>query len=249
MSKFEFHSIVDIVKQLDLGEDAVVIGGQALSFLCLTFVEPADLQSLGSLASKDLDFQSTRDIVERCARRVNVQLETPRVDTKTELIGVFRFKVNDDECRVDFLTTPLGLPADEVNRFKLKFDVGSTSIYVMHPLHCLQSRATNVAQLPTQYANPNGLGQLKAAIVMVRAFILKEAELDAEQAAKMCERVHSFCFEETALEVYRDHQIDIFEAIPRDVLPEKVLTLGYPNWVRQLQERRDKFVKAPKRIH
>lgn len=33
MTKFEFHSVVDVIKKLDFGENAVVIGGQALIFV------------------------------------------------------------------------------------------------------------------------------------------------------------------------------------------------------------------------
>lgn len=249
MTKFEFHSVVDVIKKLDFGENAVVIGGQALNFLCLTFVNPSELESLGTLASKDLDYQSTKDVVEACGRRVNLRLETPKAGTKTELIGVFRFEVQEEECKVDFLNMPFGLSAEEVNQLKLKFDIGPISVYVMHPLHCLESRTINVAQLPKQYANANGFAQLRAAIVMVRAFILKEAELDAEQAANMCARISKFCFADSALEVYRDHQIDVFEAIPKAVLPQRVSEKAYPHWERQLRERREKFANAPRRIY
>ena len=204
---------------------------------------------MGTLASKDLDYQTTKDILDRCANRINVEIQRPQPETKTPLIGALVFKVNGDDCRVDFLDMPLGLTAEKVNQLKLKFDIGSTSIYVMHPFHCLESRAANVTHVPESYANENGLRQLKAAIVMVKAFILREAELDAGQGEEMCQLVKGFCFKEPALEVFRDHQIDIFEAIPKEVLFERVLTMGYPNWVRQLQERRERFAKQPKRIH
>ncbi len=231
-----------MIRRLDLREEGIVIGGQALNYLFAKYADPSELSAQAVLASKDLDYQSTDAEVRKCANRVRIQLEVPEATTKTELIGVL--------CRVDFLRKPFGLESQDVTALKVQFDLDEhTPLFVMHPLHCLESRARNVAELPKHYANDLGLAQLRAAIVMTRGFIRGSDIGGEDQVVKACIRINQFCHQDCSLEVYRDHQIDVFEAIPQDMLPQAVLERGYPHWVRQLGERREKFAKAPKRIY
>lgn len=240
-----------MIRRLDLREEGIVIGGQALNYLFAKYADPSEFSADAVLASKDLDYQSTDSEVRKCANRIQVQLEVPEATTKTELIGVMRIPLETGVlCRVDFLRKPFGLESRNVTALKVQFDLDEhTPLFVMHPLHCLESRTRNVAQLPHQYANDLGLDQLRAAIVMTRGFIRSSDIGGEDQVVKACAWINQFCHQDCSLEVYRDHRIDVFEAIPIDMLPQTVLEKGYPHWVRQIGDRREKFAKAPKRIY
>jgi hypothetical protein len=67
------------------------------------------------------------------------------------------------------------------------------ALRVMHPLHCLISRAANVADL-TDYQNDHGRRQLQAAIACMRAFLEEQLESgDVKVARKLSEKVFTFC--------------------------------------------------------
>lgn len=57
-----------------------------------------------------------------------------------------------------------------------------------------------------------------------------------------------FSFEEQALDVHRDHGFDVFEAIPREVLPSRVVEKGLPHVKRQLQANRERHASRPRRV-
>ena len=86
-----------MIRRLDLREEGIVIGGQALNYLFAKYADPSEFSAQEVLASKDLDYQSTDAEVRKCANRVRIQLEVPEATTKTELIGVLRMPL-DQVC-------------------------------------------------------------------------------------------------------------------------------------------------------
>jgi hypothetical protein len=137
------------------------------------------------------------------------------------------------------------LDYDKIRELAIVVDLDETCTFrVMHPLHNLESRTHNVAGLPDQYNNPLGLAQLRASIVCARAFL--RTLLDNEEPSgirhvlNLNTRIFKFAAYDThALAVYRDHGIDVFDALFLDErLPEKFRDDGYPRWVQRLEKQR-----------
>jgi hypothetical protein len=221
-----FDESVTELGQLQL-DDAVLIGGQALNYWCEYYSQAPGLAQCGPFASKDIDFQGSRADAERCAAKLGGTLQRPNARTPTTLLAVVRFvDGNQVERQVDFLRHPFGLEPIEV--FERKVRIPAQLLWVMHPLHCLMSRTSNVAGLPDTYATPHGLGQLRAAVVMVRAFVLDTATREERQARRLCQAVFKFAKTEDALNVYSEHGIDVTDAVPTHGLHDSFLEKECP---------------------
>lgn len=144
------------------------------------------------------------------------------------------------ELAIDFLTAPLGVRARELFDWSVIFEPASgVRLRVMHPLHCLMSRVTNVAALPG-YNSQHSLNQMKASVVCLRAFLLESLDhVPARTILKLIERTFRFSLRDrNALKVFRDYGVDPFEAITPDPrLPTKFRNVRYPQMQSMLASR------------
>ena len=119
---------------------------------------------------------------------------------------------------------------------------GAAKFRVLHPLHCLESRAQNVHALPG-YDNERGLRQLRAAIVCMREFareLLDQGKV--RDVLRLNERVFAFATGVPSSSVWARHGISVFEAVLRDPrLPEAFERVRYPQMQHELEARRDKL--------
>jgi hypothetical protein len=244
---------VDVEKVLrrmgDATEQIVLIGGQAIAFW-------AGYYALAErpLTSKDIDFCGGRRSAELCAARLKGSSRVPSMDDSTPNSAVVEFLDDDGVTRaLDFLDQPFGLDAKAVHELGQRFAVLSASgndtgaqFVVMHPLHCVISRASNTASLPG-YDSSHALDQLRFAIQILRAFIDRTVLLEYEQpraALKLIKRLYRFSHDQrAALVVFQRHGIDTFLGAPERGrgLPVDYETKGRPQMVERLRERRARF--------
>jgi hypothetical protein len=233
-----------IAKLGDLTNEIVLIGGQAAGFWAGYYGVEADQP----LTSKDIDFCGNIAAVGECAKRLGGKARLAGMDRATPVLGVVYYVDREQhERKIDFLGHAFGagLDYDKIRELAIVVDLDETCTFrVMHPLHNLESRTHNVAGLPDQYNNPLGLAQLRASIVCARAFL--RTLLDNEEPSgirhvlNLNTRIFKFAAYDThALAVYRDHGIDVFDALFLDErLPEKFRDDGYPRWVQRLEKQR-----------
>jgi hypothetical protein len=224
----------------------ILIGGQALNHWCDRYrVANPDLEQHGPFASKDLDFQATRNLIPWCSKQLGGECTLAEAGDKSLLNGaVTLHPTPGTELRLDFMQRAYGLQADEVARSSAPVEVtweGSTFVVrVMHPLHCMKSRVKNVMGLPDQYANDHGIRQLKASIACLRLFIEEVAAGDERLGAGLNEKVFEFALHDLDAErLYRARKIDVFDAASNaKCLPGKFRTIRYPQMLRELAKRR-----------
>ena len=247
---------VDVEKVLgrlgEVSKTIVLIGGQAIAFWA-HFFQLTDRP----LTSKDIDFCGDEDAARLCAVRLNGHARIPTVDDVTPNSAIVDFIDDEGVIRhIDFLDQPHGLNTRAVHDLAQEFvvhdsngaDVGT--FLVMHPLHCVISRASNTAFLPG-YDTAHALEQLRVSVAILRSFlervVLAATEPRQRDALKLVHRLYRFSHNNpAALEVNAKHHVDVFQAAPAGGfgLPEKYAHLDYPQMIQRLSARRERFGRA-----
>lgn len=229
-----------------LSRELVLVGGQAVNFWAQTYLARSEqLLAEVPFASKDVDFCGSAPLARACARALGGTCNVPRMDDLTPCTGVVHYTDQFARPRVvDFLGAPFGLDAREVREMAIVLeettDRGVLELRVMHPVHTLESRASNVNRLPG-YRSPHGLKQLRAAIVCAREFardLLDDGHV--RDVLRLNERIFRFSLRGHGLGVWMHDQISVFDAVLVDPrLPVGFLHTRYPQMQQELQRERE----------
>jgi len=173
------QSIVEKVMDLTAPvEGALLVGGQALNFWAERYSEKApELSDYAPFASKDIDFFGTGTVAAKIAERLGGRVQYPKENDHTPNAAVVHATIEGHELEIDILSHVIGPPADKLLKqmvimdFPMRSGGDETAIAlaVMHPLHCLQSRAANVITLGRKYDVAKR--QLNAAPIVLREYI------------------------------------------------------------------------------
>jgi len=223
-----------LARLADLGEQIVLVGGQALNFWANYYCEKSsDLRVHAPFTSKDIDFFGSPQAVRECATRLGGRATLATLDDmNTPNTGVVCFVDDDRHTRIiDFLGNVAGLK-DVAGIPAHVLDSNGTSIatfMVLDPMSCLRSRAHNVARLPG-YQTPHALKQLRAAIICVREYgcdLLSQGNANATNAVN--EAVFSLARYGVGVEVFVKHNIDVLDALTTEPgLSAKFYSLRIP---------------------
>lgn len=131
----------------------IIVGGQAVNIWAeLYHGIDEDLDRLGALTSKDLDFYHNRDAERILAESLeNGLLEIPSGDNHTPNAAVVTGKLGDRAVVIDFLAQIKGVEDKSLLENSITFadveDPSAVSITLMHPLDCVRSRLSNINAL------------------------------------------------------------------------------------------------------
>ncbi|HVZ36227.1 MAG TPA: hypothetical protein VG963_27555 [Polyangiaceae bacterium] len=228
-----------------LASGLVLVGGQAVNFWVQTYLSRSHaLLAEVPFTSKDVDFCGSARAAQLCARALGGTCNVPRLDDVTPCTGIVQY-VDQFSRRLtlDFLGAPFGLDSREVSEMAITFEEqtarGPLELKVMHPVHVLESRASNVNGLPG-YRSPNGLKQLRAAVVCAQEFardLLDDGRI--RDVLRLNERVFRFATRQHGIGVWLRDGISVFDAVLRDPrLPTAFETVRYPQMLRELEQRR-----------
>ncbi|MBL8624415.1 MAG: hypothetical protein JNK64_24115 [Myxococcales bacterium] len=227
----------------DLTSTIVLVGGQALAFWVEHYVDRFDPP--GPINSKDIDFCGSQAAVATAAARLGGTYEVPEPFAHTPSTGIVSFVDPSGHDRwIDFLGDPYGLSSVDVAKWSVEVEVPlpgvSVTFRVMHPVHCMRSRISNVGGLPG-YQTAHALDQARASVSCAREFIRDVLEHEGAKAAgRLNEHVYRFAWGNLhARNVFRDYGIDPFEAVLVDPrMPPAFMALRYPDMQRRLARRR-----------
>lgn len=170
---------------LTLSDGCFLVGGQALNIWAERYSFVPELADFGPYTSKDIDYFGHRNAAAKLADALKGRLRIPPVDDASPQSAVVEAMVGEHRVEIDFLTHVLGVEdvglkkaaVNIVLKVRTSEGVGTLRVPVMHPFHCLQSRAANVVTLK------RGAGiarrQLEASSIVLREFI---SEMLAEGA-------------------------------------------------------------------
>jgi hypothetical protein len=94
------------------GDPLIPIGGQALNYWCDNYrVDNPDLDQHGPFASKDIDFQASRDLIPWCSKQVGGEYSLVEGGDKSSLMnGIVNIPISDAKrLRLDFMQRAYGL--------------------------------------------------------------------------------------------------------------------------------------------
>jgi hypothetical protein len=173
------QDVVDaVVRHASPENGAFLVGGQALNFWAERYSEKApELIDYGPFASKDIDFFGNGAAAAKLAKALGGTVNYPSMDNHTPNSAIVTAVVLGHRIHIDFLLDVAGPPADKLAKQMVSIDYplrsagqnASVPVGVMHPLHCLQSRASNVITLGRK--DRIAQRQLDAAPIVVREYV------------------------------------------------------------------------------
>jgi hypothetical protein len=231
-----FAEILERLKPV--AQELVLVGGQAVHVWAGRYRDRVpELDREWPYTTKDLDFCGTAAQARECARILGGSLREFHVADRTSCIAVV--KVGD--LQIDFLRAPYGLPdVEQLRARSVPYEYGR----VMHPMHMLESRTANVADLPTHQTERH-LKQLRGAILCVRQMLLETLDQSATDpravrgALQISERVFSLAGSYVGLRAQVERGLDVLDAIVVDPrLPQAFREHRYPQAKAQVDAKR-----------
>lgn len=197
--------------------------------------------------TKDLDFCGTAGEARECARVLGGKLREFNVADRTSCVAV----VDLGDLQIDFLRAPYGLPnVEDLRARSVSYEFGR----VMHPIHMLESRTANVADLPTHQTERHRK-QLRGAILCVRELLLDTLDQSAtvpravRTALQMSEHVFNLASAAAGVRAYVEHGLDVLDAVVLDPrLPEAFRERRFPQAKAQVEARRLEFRRAAEEV-
>jgi hypothetical protein len=144
---FSPHDVLLLLKQIELNEETVLIGGQAVAFwhwyYSLRFPE---LSSATLLTSKDVDFLGTRQFARALAKAVAGHLYEPDMDDVTPNIALVVAKLGSRTIQIDVLGGVLGIRRGKERFSLMQIELLGQEIQVplLHPVLCYITRVVNI---------------------------------------------------------------------------------------------------------
>ena len=243
--------ILEKLKEPLASKEVVLVGGQALNFWHTRYawLGHPEFRDDPPLTSKDLDFCGDQAAVRTFALNLGGKALFPPPFDPSPSTGLVEFVDSKNRKRqIDFIERPLGIDPVALRAMALRVDVLSDEgnptgiqLWVMHPIHCMFSRAYNTMTLP-EYQTEHGKLQMRLSVACSRAFLIELLDVGAgDTVTDLAEKVFHFCHDtNVGRRVKHDHGVDPFDSVPGEhpQLPEMFRTLRYPQMVAWIAERR-----------
>ncbi len=239
------EDIYPLLEAVPNSEKITLVGGQALNFWAeMYFSNDIELhETYGPFISKDVDFIGGRDAVLECAKAWGGEARFPEPFDPSPNSGLVIIPFDEkNRLIVDFLIAVHGIENSTLKRQRLKMHYKETILFVAHPLHCLQSRVSNVIGLNRD--SVYSMNQLKTGIAVMNKRFIKL--LDAgrrRQALKEIEQLFNIaCHSMLGLPLLVDYRIDLIESIPRDErLGQAFIERRLPQMRRKLNTKQERI--------
>jgi len=230
-----------------LPPDVILVGGQALGFWMARF----GISAQGAVVTADADVIGTVTDARELARRLNARVDLPRKTARTSLVAQVRIpgpggrEGNVDVLHLLFADGGLqkcGVFTRKVIAGSLSFDMGDGQVLrVMAPIDMLESRIHNLAGLHDRKGE-HVATQARWAIQVAKAALFSHASASEEHASRigsLLQRLFQLAKSASGRRAYRQHGVDVLEAIDADLL-EAMVPACAPQLVavRALQEER-----------
>ena len=170
--------IEEIIRHTNPDSGAFLVGGQALNFWAERYSPQAsELAYFGPYVSKDIDFFGGRHAAAKLAAALGGTVSYPPAGDHSPNSAIVSACVLGEKIKIDFLWSIAGTPTDKLEQqavvigYQIQSGASQSVVplKIMHPLHCLQSRAANVITLGRR--DNTSKRQLDAAPIILREYI------------------------------------------------------------------------------
>lgn len=172
---------------------SILVGGQAVFFWLNYFAQTSpEAATLIAIPSKDVDYLGTRQDAERLAKALSGQLAIPSPDDHGPQMARVDAMIDGREVEIDFIRHVLGITEAALRRRAVAVQLrqGAPIIVVMHPIHCLISRAANSVVLRRK--SPHSSSQLASTAVLAGAWIALQLKRNRREATRSLREVYEW---------------------------------------------------------
>ena len=209
----------------DLGEfflklqalDMILVGGQAINLWSLHYQrkDPHLWAKYLPFTSEDLDFLGGRTEALACGKLFVSETQVNDGTDPSPNADVILIPWRGIRLRIDILTSVYGLSTTDVEQNALTYQghgsLAGISIKILHPVHCVESKAANLANLPQAHRQDEK--QLELSLLVLNEF-LKEPTLEPRRVLRLCERIYAIALNRTGREVFLKAGIELEKAVP-----------------------------------
>jgi hypothetical protein len=255
MRELSIEDVADIIEEVPDLSEMMLIGGQALNYWAET-LGLADAESTakyGPATSKDIDFLASVAAVRSFAKAVDGQAYVANMDDAfSPNSGVVAFDFQGETREIDFLANMAGFTTTELATVRKWAHVArlretsTSSLSVMHPMHCLQAQLENIYGTLNRRDSEDGLryvSRVRLAIEACRRLTAKSAaEDDTKTATAIAEHVHALSYLKSALRARHQDGLRIEDGIyAGPEMPSEFLRLRIPQMHRLLVHKVKKY--------
>jgi hypothetical protein len=209
--------------------EAVIIGGQAVNLWAEQYQKDSSpWKELRPYTSFDLDALGSRTDVLRCSEALDGEPYLPLATENTANAGKVVVRLGDSDFEIDFVHTPNGLSPAEVRELARQLQFENLRLKVLHPLHCLESKAVNLATLPQAAGERQDLKHLRLSIAIVREYFvaLTAGGKSDETLLRWARRLRMDSNHEFGLQAAMKYSINFQDAVPAELWLTRPGTLG-----------------------
>jgi hypothetical protein len=166
----------------------IIVGGQSINIWAeLYYGRNEELDQLGPLTSKDLDFFHNRAAERSLAESLeNGQLRVPTGDEHTPSAALVTGTLGGREIVIDFMAQIKGVEDQSILENSITFadadDPTSVSITLMHPMDCVRSRLSNINTLGR--TGEHSITQATASLLILDCYIDDQLNAEDKDAGK-----------------------------------------------------------------
>lgn len=188
------HHINAVLRAIEKKPDIVLVGGNAIVVWVRHYASAPEFAVGDVVTTRDIDFLGTPRRARELATAVDANIKIAGADDLGPSTAVLDLgSKNEDDERIDFINHVQG-PGGDVKRaavslpIRLPGDpVGTlTTVRIMHPLHCLQSKLAN--RLVTGRTGASAQAQLEATSVVLREYVSEMLDQATKPSIKLAMR-------------------------------------------------------------
>lgn len=218
-SPADFDLVLSAIAKHPSPQDIVLVGGQSLVGWAIHYKLEIPYTDYPAL-TQDVDFIGGVKEAEFLAKELGATCYVATLDDNTPNTAVLSWVSPESgkKLTVDFLSTLIGLTADEIRRLavQIQFEGQHQPIWILHPLLCLKSRFENLLHLKSKRSK-NGITQARVAVAVAKHFVamyLNADDAGAErEAIRAAHRIAEVARSPAGIFVFNEYGIDVMEAI------------------------------------
>jgi hypothetical protein len=225
--RLSFGDVLAVLQRVPELKSIVLVGGQALNYWAerLGIVDPEAPGPYGPALSDDIDFLgSARDAL-IFGEATGGAVAIAGMDDHSPNTALVTLDIDGETHLIDFLGSMKGFSAQELERARqwavpLKLPrATSATLYVMHPVHCLEAQLENVyGRALNRRGDPGGeryTGRIQLAIEACRRIGNRHVdEGDPRSALKIAERIHELSLLPSAMRARFEDDVHVERGIP-----------------------------------
>ncbi len=202
--------------------DLILVGGQAVNFWAVAYQSQIpELEEYRPFSSQDIDFLGGKVEASICHQILGGTLKLNKNFSPSPNTGVLVTNFQNEQLRIDFLSSVFGLNDDEIYKSAIEFKgqdlLAGVSLKILNPILTLESKLKSLVGLPQ--VGRQDRKHLKIAILIANKYLTELCTSKKPRVGlNLIERLYRTAKSDAGLQVWMENEIDITQAIPEIVV-------------------------------